>query len=63
MPASVSYHGELLDITAPDNVQIELDKDGQVLWIHVDGITVLRICRITHPVEIVDNRPQRNRKA
>lgn len=35
------------DITAPEHgVQIQIRDDSTVLWIHVDGITVLRICRI-----------------
>ena len=35
------------DITAPEHgVQVHIREDSSVLWIHVDGITVLRICRI-----------------
>ena len=38
---------ELLDITKPEHgVQVQIRKDGTVLWVHVDGITVLRICQI-----------------
>lgn len=36
-----------LDITAVESVQIEVKDDNSVLWINVDGICVLRICRIT----------------
>ena len=36
-----------LDITAPEHgVQIQVRADGKVIWVHVDGITVLRICQI-----------------
>lgn len=36
-----------LDITAPDHgVRVEFDHARDVLYVHVDGITVLRICRI-----------------
>jgi hypothetical protein len=37
-----------LDITAPIGVvQVEVRADKKVLWIHAEGVTVLRICRIT----------------
>jgi hypothetical protein len=36
-----------LDITAPTSeVQIELDLDRGVLYVHVGPVTVLRICQI-----------------
>lgn len=54
-------HGTLLDITEPEYVQIEIDWEGKVVWIHVDGISRLRACRIKHPVEIVDHRPERHK--
>lgn len=37
---------QMLDITAPDFVQIEWDNNRKVLYVHVDGITVLRCCRV-----------------
>lgn len=38
---------QMLDITAPDHgVEIEWDETRRVLYVHVDGITALRICRI-----------------
>lgn len=37
---------QMLDITAPDHVIVEWDKDRKVLYVHVDGITSLRICRV-----------------
>ena len=48
---------ELLDITAPkEYVQVEIRSDGSVLWVHVDGITVLRICKISTYIDILDHR-------
>lgn len=36
-----------LDITQPDGpVVIELDLDRGVMYVHMEGFTVLRICRI-----------------
>ena len=35
-----------LDITAPKHVEISLSEDRSVLWVNVDGICALRICRI-----------------
>lgn len=63
MADELEMHGTLVDINAPEDVQIEVRYDGSVVWIHVDGITRLRICRIKHPVEIVDHRPRRRRKS
>lgn len=41
-----------LDITAPEKgVQVEYDKRRAVLYVHVDGYTALRICRIPSSVE------------
>ena len=55
-------HKEIVmkDITAPEyGVQVQIRDDGKVLWVHVDGITVLRICRIPN-FELVDDRPALN---
>lgn len=42
-----------LDITEPElGVQFEWDEPRGVLYVHVDGATVLRICRIKVPVEL-----------
>lgn len=36
-----------LDITAPrHSVSVEWNETRTVLWVHVDGVTVLRVCRI-----------------
>ncbi len=35
-----------LDITAPTAVEVTVRADGKVLWVWVDGKTVLRCCRI-----------------
>lgn len=43
-----------LDITAPKHgVQVEYQSERGVLYVHVDGYTALRICRIPGPVEFV----------
>lgn len=35
-----------LDITKPElGVEIQIDQRRKVLYVHVDGVTVLRICR------------------
>jgi hypothetical protein len=53
-------HGTLVDINEPEHVEIEIHHDGTVIWIHVDGITRLRACRIKHPVVINDHRLKGN---
>lgn len=37
---------ESLDLTQVDHVQIVVKPGGDVIWINVDGICRLRICRI-----------------
>lgn len=50
--------GEMLDITAPElPVEIQIRYDGTVLWVHVDGATVLRICKIKSLI-MQDDRPK-----
>ena len=48
---------EQLDITAPEGVVVveyRKDPQGYVLYIHVEGITVLRICRISN-LQVIDS--------
>lgn len=47
--------GELMDITAPKAVQIQVRADGKVIWVNVDGLCVLRCCQI-EVLEVEDNR-------
>jgi len=46
---------EQLDIVAQDEVEVEIRADGTVLWVHYQGISVLRICQISNLI-ITDNR-------
>lgn len=46
-----------LDITAPEHgVEIQIRADKQVIWIHVDGQTVLRVCMIPQLVVNDDSK-------
>ena len=50
---------EMIDITKPKFVEIEIRKDGQVVWINIDGICQLRVCRIGKDrLVIKDNRKE-----
>jgi hypothetical protein len=49
MSAKRSYDGQMLDVTAPE-VGVEVEVQGDVLWVSVDGQTALRVCRIPEPV-------------
>lgn len=38
---------QMLDVSAPEQlVEIAIRPDGKVLWVHVDGVTVLRVSQI-----------------
>ena len=44
-----------LDITAPACVDIQIKENGRVIWVNVNGVCILRICRIPC-LEVQDNR-------
>ena len=49
--------GTMRDVAAKQGVQIQIQEDGLVVWINVDGVCVLRVM-IAPSAEIVieDNR-------
>jgi hypothetical protein len=49
---------QTLDISSPDNVEVEIQYQlgRPVLYVHVDGITVLRICRMSEAKVVINNR-------
>jgi hypothetical protein len=40
------FGADMLDITAPDIVQVQIRNDKKVIWVNVSGVCVLRACRI-----------------
>jgi len=50
--------GRMRDIFPQHGVQIQIQQDGLVCWINVDGICVMRILNngLTIPIEIEDGR-------
>lgn len=49
----------LLDITRPDTVvEVMVNNDGSVVWVNVDGVCRLRVCRIPHLV-LMDMREEK----
>jgi hypothetical protein len=37
----------MVDVTAPQHVvEVQVHEDNSVLWVNVDGVCILRICRI-----------------
>ncbi len=52
--------GQMLDISDPNHgVQVEIRADKYVLWVSVDGVTVLRVCGIKPGMLSVDRRVER----
>jgi len=39
---------KMLDIAAPEAVEITIQADGKKVWVNVDGICMFRACRIKH---------------
>jgi hypothetical protein len=54
-PSMLNVDFNMVDIISPKNVQIQIKKDGKVVWINVDGACRLRCCRIGQ-LEIIDER-------
>jgi len=50
---------QMLDITAPQVVEVSIRDDGKVLWINVDGICRLRAYQITTLI-VEDKRNEEN---
>lgn len=49
--------GTMRDLAAKEDVQIQIQKDGLVIWVNIDGVCVLRImANGTIPIEVEDNR-------
>jgi hypothetical protein len=44
----IHFGNQMLDITAPEIVEVQIRSDGTVLWVNVDGVCRLRICCITN---------------
>jgi hypothetical protein len=52
--SKMAYDGNLLDVTG-GIVEIEIAHAGDLVWISVNGITKMRICRIDKLI-FTDNR-------
>lgn len=50
---------ELQDITAPENLEIQIRNDSKVVWINIDGVCVFRASRIQN-LTLIDNREIKN---
>jgi len=50
--------GTMRDIFPQHGVQIQIQQDGLVCWVNVDGVCVMRILNngLTIPIEIEDER-------
>lgn len=46
MRSYAAWDGQMVDIAAPVNVEVEVRGDQKVLWVNVDGVARLRIFRI-----------------
>lgn len=49
--------GKQMDITGANIVDVQIRADGTVIWVNVDGVCKLRICRI-EKLTVEDNRPE-----
>lgn len=46
-PTAEQLMDAMMDIAEPKHgVQVDTNEDRSVLWVNVDGVCVLRICRI-----------------
>jgi len=48
----------MIDITAPETVEIQIRSDAKTIWINIDGICRLRACRIKNLV-LIDEHSKR----
>jgi hypothetical protein len=38
----------MIDITAPEAVELMISCDGKVIWVNIDGECQLRVCQIKY---------------
>ena len=49
--------GTMRDVSAKEGVQIQVEGDGLVVWVNIDGVCVLRVMIAPSAIiEIEDNR-------
>jgi hypothetical protein len=46
LPSIEQLAERALDVTAPEYVEIEVDMTRSVIYVHVEGVTLLRCCRV-----------------
>lgn len=49
------FGSDMLDITTPESVQVQIRADEKVIWINVNGVCVFRACQIKN-FELTDLR-------
>lgn len=37
---------EFFDVAEPQNIEVEYNAADHTLYVHVDGVTLIRVCRI-----------------
>lgn len=50
-----------LDISEVPEAEVQIRTDGQVLWVNISGVCVLRVCRTK--IVVKDDRPENMRAA
>lgn len=55
MKFATDMYPRMADVTAGEDVQIQINHDGTVIWVHVGGLTVLR-CSQIRGLDIHDGR-------
>lgn len=53
--------GQMIDITSPEIVQIQIRGDSKVVWVNVNGECVLRCCQV-RAIDLVYERENRSVK-
>ena len=53
----IATNDQMIDITAPSDVEVKIRSDGKVVWVNVDGICKFRACQIGK-LELVDERKE-----
>lgn len=51
-----TYDGGMLDITGAKDIEIQINcaGNGKVIWINIDGICCVRVCRVKRNIIIED---------
>ena len=61
IPAIEDLIGRAVDVAEAKIVQVEIDRQRNMVYVHVDGVTLFRACR-SEKISRIEKAPRKKRK-